>query len=145
MWVCVAFNIWWAHAAKNGRKKKRKEKKNTSKVAPAQCSFCYYNESHPPLSPTHICKIINTCQSGLLWPAFSLRRALWLAAPAHFLRAWQCWSSISGSNKCNYNREKASLHCPLCSSAALSPSNILKRSQHRFYKIKKCTRKSHCC
>lgn len=47
-----------------------KKEHNASKLDKAQCSFCCYSETHPALSPTHICKIINRCQRSLIQPVY---------------------------------------------------------------------------
>lgn len=41
-----------------------KKEHNASQSTEAQCSFCWYSESHPSLSPTHICKWLRNVRGG---------------------------------------------------------------------------------
>lgn len=42
-----------------------KKEHNAPKLHKAQCSFCCYSETHPSLTETHICTIINKCERSL--------------------------------------------------------------------------------
>lgn len=118
MWLCVMGTIWVSTVSQHLELLGHKKEEKSSKLDAAQCSFCCYSESHPSLSPTHICKIINRCQSGLLWPAyckhtlnslhhsiFSVTVALLVCISAFPSLLLTCWCT-QATNACKHSQRR---------------------------------------